>query len=115
MNLRKVLRENETALRSFHGHPLAAALPAALALRCPTLSLLDTTFSSRDGGPEPMFPFPSLDAYYDWARTRSSHATFFPLCCGSPVGYMNLSGEESNSARGIVQPMQAAGSNSQMR
>ncbi|KAJ7839133.1 Alpha/Beta hydrolase protein [Mycena olivaceomarginata] len=58
MNLRKVLRENETALRSFHGHPLAAALPAALALRCPTLSLFDTTFSSRVGGPEPMFPFP---------------------------------------------------------
>ncbi|KAJ7813782.1 Alpha/Beta hydrolase protein [Mycena olivaceomarginata] len=70
MNLRKVLRENETALRSFHGHPLAAALPAALALRCPTLSLFDTTFSSRVGGPEPMFPFPSLDAYYDWAASH---------------------------------------------
>jgi predicted alpha/beta-fold hydrolase len=70
MNLRKVLVQNEVALRAFHDHPLGAALPAALALRYPTLSFFDTTFSSRVGGPEPMFPFPSLDAYYDWA---SSH------------------------------------------
>ncbi|KAJ7205002.1 AB-hydrolase YheT [Mycena pura] len=69
-NLGKVLIRNEAALRSFQDHPLGAALPAALALRCPTLSFFDSTFSSRVGGPEPMFPFPDLDAYYDWA---SSH------------------------------------------
>ncbi|KAJ6524296.1 AB-hydrolase YheT [Mycena vulgaris] len=70
INLRNVLRRNEAALRTFHDHPLSAALPAALALRYPTLSFFDSTFSSRVGGPETMFPFPDVESYYDWA---SSH------------------------------------------
>ncbi|KAJ6615184.1 AB-hydrolase YheT [Mycena sp. CBHHK59/15] len=69
-NLRNVLRRNEGALRAFQDHPLGTALPSALALRHPTLSFFDSTFSSRVGGPEAMFPFADVDAYYRWA---SSH------------------------------------------
>ncbi|KAJ7192964.1 hypothetical protein GGX14DRAFT_479126, partial [Mycena pura] len=79
-NLRKVLIRNEAALRSFQDHPLGAALPAALALRYPTLSFFDGTFSSRVGGPEPMFPFPDVDTY-DWA---SSHIVLKDVT-GGPV------------------------------
>ncbi|KAJ7640040.1 AB-hydrolase YheT [Mycena polygramma] len=71
-NLRGVLRQNEAALRKFHNHPLGAALPAALALRYPTLSHFDTTFSRRVGGPEPMFPFPDLETYYEWAASHTA-------------------------------------------
>ncbi|KAJ7309417.1 AB-hydrolase YheT [Mycena albidolilacea] len=68
--LRQLLVENAAALRSFPDHPLALALPEALALRYPTLLAFDTIFSSRVGGPEPIFPFPDLDTYYDWAASH---------------------------------------------
>ncbi|KAJ6632140.1 Alpha/Beta hydrolase protein [Mycena sp. CBHHK59/15] len=71
-NWLNLLKRHEKALRKYPDHPISRALPSSLALRYPTLAEFDSTFTRRVGGPEPMFPFKDVDAYYRWASSDTA-------------------------------------------
>jgi len=69
-NLMNVTRSHEAEFSKWPEHRVAQALPIALALKSPTLGKWDDTFTRISGGSSPPFPFPTGEAYYEWA---SSH------------------------------------------
>ncbi|KZO91697.1 AB-hydrolase YheT [Calocera viscosa TUFC12733] len=63
-------------LSSIVSHPLGQSVEKDLStlfkIRAPTLKTVDTYVTRHLGGPQPPFPFPSADAYYEWASCHKS-------------------------------------------
>ncbi|KAG9084283.1 hypothetical protein FRC06_004137 [Ceratobasidium sp. 370] len=68
-NLLKLLSRHLKALAKLPPSPLTPHIPRALALRAPTLKEVDAHLTIVAGGRSPPFPFPTPDAYYEWARS----------------------------------------------
>ncbi|KAJ7148121.1 Alpha/Beta hydrolase protein [Mycena crocata] len=69
-NWLNLLRRHEKTLRSFpENTSMTSALKPSLALKYPTLPQFDAAFTRRVGGPEAVFPFADVDAYYRWASS----------------------------------------------
>ncbi|KAJ7155022.1 hypothetical protein C8R46DRAFT_1296066, partial [Mycena filopes] len=68
-NWYNLLKGSEKSLRAFPDHPFVRALPLGLARRHPRLSQFDQEFTRRVGGPEPVFPFPDVNAFYRWTSS----------------------------------------------
>lgn len=69
-NLQQMIRLNKDGLTADSAHPMATVVPKVLALKNPTLDLVDFTFTSKVGAPYAPFPFPTAQDYYRWG---SSH------------------------------------------
>ncbi|KAJ7154510.1 Alpha/Beta hydrolase protein [Mycena filopes] len=68
-NWYNLLKGSEKSLRAFPNHPFVRALPLGLARRHPRLSQFDQEFTRRVGGPEPVFPFPDVNAFHRWTSS----------------------------------------------
>lgn len=68
-NLIKLLSRHLKTLAKLPPSPLTPHIPRVLAMRNPTLKQVDAHLTIIAGGHSPPFPFPSPDAYYEWARS----------------------------------------------
>ncbi|KAG9099263.1 hypothetical protein FRC07_010545 [Ceratobasidium sp. 392] len=68
-NLLKLLSRHLKTLAKLPPSPLTPHIPRVLALRSPTLKEVDAHLTIIAGGRSPPFPFPTPDAYYEWARS----------------------------------------------
>ena len=68
-NLLKLLSRHLKTLAKLPPSHLTPHIPRVLALRNPTLKQVDAHLTIIAGGHSPPFPFPTPDAYYEWARS----------------------------------------------
>lgn len=64
-----LLKQHEKALHQFPDHPICEALVSALQLVHPTIMQVDNVFCRVIAGEAPIFPFPTVDEYYQWASS----------------------------------------------
>jgi predicted alpha/beta-fold hydrolase len=68
-NLLKLLSRHLKTLAKLPPSSLTPHIPRVLGLRNPTLKQVDAHLTIIAGGNSPPFPFPTPDAYYEWARS----------------------------------------------
>lgn len=71
-NLLNLLKRHVNSLLVDPEHPVAKAVPSALALDNPTLEKFDDTFTRFAGGAPPTFPFASAADYYRWGSSHNA-------------------------------------------
>lgn len=64
-----LLKHHAKALYQFPEHPISQALSSALNLNLPTIIQVDDVFCRLIAGEAPIFPFPTVDEYYQWASS----------------------------------------------
>ncbi|KAG8978802.1 hypothetical protein FRB90_008340 [Tulasnella sp. 427] len=69
-NLVALLKSHVPAIEKMDGSLLKQETPKALALKKPALKEVDEHMVRVAGGSSPPFPFPTADAYYEWAGSH---------------------------------------------
>lgn len=64
-----LLKRHAKALRQYPDHPICQALVSTLQLVLPTIIQVDDVFCRLIAGEGPIFPFPTVDEYYQWASS----------------------------------------------